>query len=425
MKTIEQAPKKTTVFIGGQLIDCLNDESIPDAVVVVQNDTITAVGKRGSIHIPDAADIFDISGKTLLPGLIDAHVHVGNLDVALTQTMNLPPAVYVHRVTRNLEMDLQLGFTTLRDAGGLDWGFKEATHQGLIKGPQLYLSVSPMTPTGGHFDLRKRMQVAPVPRNSLGVFPEIRDGIDDVRAGAREVLRQGADQIKVSADGGVATSDQPGKWQYSVEEFKTIVNVAQSVDTYVMAHAYTTQSVMNCLEGGIKSIEHGNLMNFDCAQRMAECGAYYVPTLSVFDILSNEGISQLEPQYQDRCMMMRDASVTALEYTMKAGVMIGSGSDSMGSFQALKGRELGLKAKVMGPMNAIKSATRVNAHIIGQNDRIGTIEPGKIADLIIVDGDPLLDMSIFEDGLESVRFVMKAGAICKNNLICNEKRGDV
>ncbi len=385
--------------------------------VLVSGATIQAIGPVEDIQVPAGAEHIDISGKTIMPGLIDAHVHVGNIAVSMAQTAKLPPAVYVHQVSRILESDLNLGFTTLRDAGGLDSGFRLAIDQGLIKGPRLLLSINPLTPTGGHFDQRGPYDDQPKPRNSLGIYAEICDGADAVRRAARQVIRRGADQVKLAADGGVTSpSDVPGQWQFTVAELKAAVEIATAAGKNVMAHAYGSQAIVNCIEAGVRSVEHGNLMDAATADRLAVSGTYYVPTLTVYHVLAHEGRAELDSHYADKLEMVRHKALTALKHAYRAGVKIGSGSDIIGPYQELKGRELALKAQVMTPMEAIQAATRTNAELIGLIDSIGTLEPGKMADLIVVDGNPLDDLSLLERGHQSVVLVMKAGQIAKNKL---------
>jgi imidazolonepropionase-like amidohydrolase len=412
---------ETIILRNAFLIDGNGGEPAPDSTVVVLDGTIREV-------IPDAKGTkvpkgraIDLKGKTLMPGLIDAHVHPGNVELTLRETAALPPAVYVHRTTINLETDIDLGFTTLRDAAGLDLGFKTAIDQGLIRGPRLWLSVSPLMQTSGHTDSSRIGRTEPIPRNSIGVFPEICDGQDEVRKATRRALGRGADQIKIFADGEVASqveSDKakPGQWKFTVEEIRAAVETAEAAGTYVMAHAYSPRAVQNCLAAGVRSIEHGNLMDAETTKMMYEQDVYYVPTLTTYDVLAKEAREGLDGYTIEKLETVLLKGHEALELAYRAGVKIGSGSDIIGPFQHLKGRELALKAEVMTPMEAIISTTRTNAELIGISDRLGTIEPGKWADLIVVDGNPLEDLSLFEHGLERVVLVMRGGRIVKDTM---------
>jgi len=413
----KDAPDRPVAITHALLIDGRGGDPIPDATVLVEDDVILAAGPAAAVPLPNGALVIEAAGRTVMPGLIDAHVHVGNIDVFMDKTRLHPPAVYVHLASRNLEKDLQLGFTSLRDAGGLDGSFRAAVEQGLVRGPRLFLSISPLSPTGGHFDKRGPLLVAHQPRNSIGVFPQICDGPEEVRKAAREVLRKGADQVKVAADGGVISpTDRPGDWQFSVAEMKAAVETAEAAGKYVMAHAYAPSAIRHCIAAGVRSIEHGNLLDAETAELMARQGTYYVPPLAVYDVLSSEGRRELDRLALEKLAMVHHAGLAALEHAHRAGVKIGSGSDIIGPYQHLKGREFALKGKVMRPMEVIVAATRTNAELIGMSDRLGTLEKGKFADLILLSANPLDDLTLFERGLEEVLLVMKAGSIVKNLL---------
>jgi imidazolonepropionase-like amidohydrolase len=242
-----------------------------------------------------------------------------------------------------------------------------------------------------------------------------------VRTAVRKVLERGADQIKVFADGEVVSqleSDRakPGQGKFTAEEIGAAVETAEVAGTYVMAHTYGPRAIQNCLAAGVRSIEHGNLMDAETAGMMAYKGTYYIPTLATYDVLAKEAQEGLNTHTLEKLEMVRHKGQHALELAYRAGVKIGSGSDIIGPFQHLKGRELALKAEVMTPMEAIVSATRTNAELIGMADRLGTLEPGKSADLIAVDGNPLEDLTLFEHGLERVVLVMKEGRIVKDTM---------
>jgi len=407
---------ETIIFKHAFLIDGTGSEPASDALVVVEDGKIKDVASPSERMPKKDARIIDLEGRTLMPGLIDAHVHIGNIEVVHDRTATLPPAVYVHRATRNLETDTDLGFTTLRDAGGLDWGFRAAVDQGLIRGPRLLLSVNMLTQTGGHGDKRGAGREENQPRNSIGIYPEICDGSDQVRFAARNALRRGADQIKVMADGGVASpSDKPGQWQFEVDELKAAVQVAEAAGTYVMAHCYTDRAIRNCLEAGVKTIEHGNLVSEDTAALMAQKGAYLVPTLTVYQVLTEHGHKTgMSDFVMEKLKTVMDAGLQSLEAAYRAGVKIGSGTDIIGPYQYLKTREFAIKAEVMTPMEVIVSATQTNAEMFGLGDRLGTVTPGKWADLIVVDGNPLEDIGLFENARERVLFVLKEGKIMKD-----------
>jgi imidazolonepropionase-like amidohydrolase len=411
---------ETLIFENAFLIDGTGSEPREDASVVVADGVIQEI--VGSRAKQPAGRRIDLKGKTLMPGLIDAHVHIGNIEIRNHLTAQLPPAVYVLKACRNLETDLDLGFTTVRDAAGLDPGFRSAVDQGLARGPRLLLSVSPLAQSGGSTPAQGFGPDRPMARNALGIYPEICDGPDQVRAAARRTLGRGADQIKVFADGEVLAAQaadraKPGQWKFSVEELQAAVEVAAAAGTYVMAHAYAPRAIQNCLHAGVRSIEHGNLLDEETATLMAEKGAFFVPTLTTYDLLVERGKSiGLDDYSLEKLALVGKFGRRAVELAQRAGVKIASGSDIVGPGMEFKGRELLIKGEILGAMEAIVSTTKINAELLNLSDRLGTIEPGKLADLIVLDGNPLKDLSLFENGLTKVSLVLKEGRVMKNLL---------
>ena len=411
---------ETTLFTNALLVDCTGADPREGASVVVEGERIREV-RFGEPRSPGGYDtVIDCAGMTLLPGLTDAHVHIGAIDVnILDQHREYPSNLVALMMARILEDTLKQGFTTVRDAGGTDWSFKAAVDRGIVEGPRLLVSDRPLSQTGGHGD-KRRMSETQAPEifcPTAGMRSVVCDGADEVRRAARERLRMGADQIKVMASGGaMSPADELSATQYTLEELRAAVEEAAAARTYVMAHAYNDASVRNCLKSGVRSIEHGNLIDEETARLIAEDEAYLVPTLVTYEALSEEGSSYGVPDSVIRKIdEAREHGIRALRFAYEAGVKIASGSDLLGPLQDRKARELEIKTEVMSPMESLISATRTNADLFGMESEIGTIEEGKLADLLIVEGDPLQNITVLQRR-EDLRLIMKGGRVIKNAL---------
>jgi imidazolonepropionase-like amidohydrolase len=375
-----------TVIRNGLLIDGTGREPIQSATVLIEDGTITGVGEDNAVDVPNGARVFDLDGHAVMPGLSDAHVHLGIVDLSVSAVQRESLAVWTMKVRQVIEDALEMGFTTVRDAGGIDGGFAQAVSEGYIRGPRILPSGSPISQTGGHGDWRQRFQEEPLAAiPGLVAMPAICDGPDEVRQAARLQLRHGATQLKVMAAGGaMSPADELNTTQLTVEEMATAVYEAAAVGKIVMAHTYSPGSIGNALEAGVRSIEHGNFLDEATASKMKDHGAFLVPTLTT---------------------------------SMAAGVKIGSGSDLLAAMQPHKTMELSLKAKLMEPMAAIVSATRTNSELFGMSDKLGTLEVGKWADIIVVQGNPLEDIERLRDK-NNVKLVLKQGSVLKNLLEC-------
>ena len=410
----------TTLLTNAFLIDCAGNEPREQASVVVEGERISEVrfGDSGPTGGHDA--ILDCAGMTLMPGLTDAHVHIGAVDVnILDQHREHPSNLVALMMARILEDTLQQGFTTVRDAGGTDWSFKAALERGIVDGPRLLISDRPLSQTGGHGDWRRATETESpeIFCPTAGMRSVVCDGTDEVRRAAREQLRLGADQIKVMASGGAMShADELSATQYALEELRAAVEEAEAARTYVMAHAYNDESVRNCLESGVRSIEHGNLIDEETARLIAQAGAYLVPTLVTYEALSEEGESYNVPEDVIRKIdEARELGVRALRFAYEAGVRIASGSDLLGPLQDRKARELEIKTEVMSPMESLVSATKTNASLFGMEGEIGTVEEGKLADLLVVDGNPLENIAVLQRKA-NLKLIMKGGRAFKSEL---------
>ncbi|GIX47693.1 MAG: amidohydrolase [Candidatus Tectimicrobiota bacterium] len=400
------------------LIDGTGREPLPDATVVVEGRRIKEVGAGAPGVLPATAQVLDVRGHALLPGLIDAHVHVCAVDANLMeQHRRYPASLVTVKAVQVLAETLAQGFTTVRDAGGADWGLQQAQVQGLIAAPRLLISGRALSQTGGHGDMRCRTERGPLQVDSCS-FGVVCDGVDEVRRAAREQLRQGANQLKVMASGGaMSPTDELHHTQFGVEELQAAVAEARAAGTYVMAHAYTPASIANCLAAGVRSIEHGNFLDAATAQAMRQAGAFLVPTLATYELLARHGKDYGVPEANLR--KIREALATgqeAVRLAAAAGVRIASGSDLLGPMQSQRAVELELKAEVLTPMGALVATTRTNAELLGLDHELGTVEAGKLADLLVVRGNPLEDIRVLQAYRESLLLIMQEGRLYKNTL---------
>jgi imidazolonepropionase-like amidohydrolase len=390
-----------------------------EGAVVIEGDRIVDVAEGGTIRSGVDASI-DCRGRSLLPGLIDAHVHIGALDVDIQQQQrryfDSEAALLMGRALTEL---LDRGFTTVRDAGGADAGFRRALERGVVRGPRLLVSGHPLSQTGGHGDSRLRTERGDVAAccAEVGLASRIADGPDEVRRAVREELRRGADQIKVMASGGVMSPADPLEaTQYSVDELSVAVRTAEAAGSYVLAHAYTPASIQMCLQAGVRSIEHGNLLDAETAAAMARQDVFLDPTLVTYERLYEEGEAYGVPaENLEKLQIVLDAGLESLRLANAAGVKIASGSDLLGPLARDAGREIGIKARVLGAAGAITAATATNAQLLRLDDRLGTIAPGKLADLIVVDGDPLERPDLLGRP-EHLPLIMMGGRAHKNEL---------
>ncbi len=401
------------------VLDTVAGALLPGHNVVVEGETIREVSDR---PVKSArATAIDLKGKTLMPGLIDAHVHALAVEVNLALLPSLPVTLVAHQASAMLEGMLRRGFTSVRDAGGADFGLALAVEQGLIAGPRLFISGQALSQTGGHGDLRARTANAfetCACCQSGAALGRIADGVSEVRKAARDELRKGAAQIKIMASGGVASPTDP-VWnlQYSEEEVRAIVEEAASWRTYVMAHAYTPAAIKRSISFGVRSIEHGNLIDAETARHVAAHDAFVVPTLVTYEALERDGLALGMPAVSiAKLKDVRQAGLASLEHCREAGVRMGFGTDLLGAMQVHQSREFSIRAAVLSPAEIIRSATATNAELLQMTGKLGVVAPGAIADLLVVDGNPLKKLSLLEGQGAHLKAIIKGGRFFKNEL---------
>jgi len=370
-----------------------------------------------------ASQVIDLKGKTLMPGLIDLHVHVVAVQLNLSQQVHMPNVLVTLRSVPIMRAMLRRGFTTVRDAGGAGHPHKIAVESGLAVGPRLFVAGRALSQTGGHGDMRARSDYM---GNSapcgccvrVGALARVADGVDEVRRAAREELQMGADHLKIMASGGVASPTDPvGAYGYAEDEVRAIVEEARARHTYVMAHAYTADAISRVVRWGVRTIEHGNLIDAPAAKLMAEHGAYVVPTLVTYEALASEGAQYgLGEESVAKIADVREAGLRSLEIYRDAGVKMGFGSDLLGPSQRLQSDEFRIRSEVLGNKAALLAATTTAAEVLGLPDKLGCIAPGAWADMIVVDGNPLADISCMLGQGERIPLVMKCGEIHFNEL---------
>jgi imidazolonepropionase-like amidohydrolase len=404
----------TRVLTGATLIDGTGAAPVPDAAVVIDGDRITAAGPRAALSWPADAEVIDARGRTLIPGLIDAHDHLASHGYGLATRFGLEePASTTHlRTARVLAETLAMGYTTVRDAGGLDAGFKLAVEQGLIPGPRLVLALQIISPTGGIGD-----RVSPSGHDCCGAHdpllpPCVANGPDPVRDVVRTMVRAGADVIKTATTGGASSRPGHGPLDaaFSLAEMEALVTESHALGRRVMCHALGGPGLRTALAAGVDSIEHGCYLDEDATLlgQMAVQGTFFVPTLTVY-VYHRESPA---PHVRERAVALHAHHVASVRRALELGVPIAAGTDAGGHGHPKNALELKYLVEAgLTPMQALRAATQWAAACLGLEREVGTIEQGRLADLVLVGGDPLADVTLLLDPAR-IKLVVKGGAIC-------------
>jgi imidazolonepropionase-like amidohydrolase len=407
-----------TLFENARIFDGVSGDCPEGMQVLVENGVIREVSDSSIKAI--GAQVIDVGGRTLMPGLIDAHIHAYTPTFSLFDNDHMPPSLLASHAGSILAGMLRRGFTTVRDAGGADRGLWLAIEQGVIKGPRLFYSGKAISQTGGHGDMRPLDAHESCSCGAYsGSISMVADGVDGVRRAVREELRQGAHQIKIMASGGVVSPADP-IWmnQFTEEEIGAAVYEATNRRTYVMAHCHTDEAARRCVELGVRSIEHGSDIQPDTAKLMVAKGAFVVPTLAVTDVLRTHAAElSLPPMSIEKITSLYERILRAIETCTRAGVKMGLGADLLGSkYHEWQGMELKLRGEVNSPIEVLRSATSINAELLQQSGRLGCIKPGATADLIVLNFDPLKDLAPFAQPTQKIPLVMKNGEIIRSDL---------
>lgn len=386
--------------------------------LLVEGDTVREVSDRPIKA--EKADVIDCGGRTMMPGLIDSHVHVTLSEVNIRFLESIPLTLMTARAARLMLGMINRGFTTVRDTGGADWGLKTAVEQGDIPGPRLFIAGAAIGPTGGHSDPRRRtdfgMRCHCCDAMRFGMRQS--DGVSEMLKATREQMRQGVDHIKIMMSGGVASPYDPlDSLQFNPQEVAAAVQEANAFGRYVCAHAYTPEAIARAAHGGVRVIEHGNLINDATAKLMAEKGMFMVANLVAYYAMKERAAEYgMSGDMLAKNDLVIDGGLRSLEICKRAGVPVGYGTDLLGALQVEESREFMIRSEVLSPLEIIRSATTIGAQIIRQEGKLGTLKVGAFADLLLIDGDPLRNLGVFQEQGKHLAVVMKGGKFHKNLL---------
>jgi imidazolonepropionase-like amidohydrolase len=406
------------LFKNAKLLDPHADALRGGVSVLVEGESIREVSTK---PIKTAnADVIDCKGRTLMPGLIDCHVHVMLSEVNIRYLEAIPLTMMTVRASALARAMIDRGFTTVRDTGGADWGMRDGIAQGLLPGPRMFIAGRAIGPTGGHSDARRRTDTGSACKccNAMRFCLEVVDGADAVRAAVREQLRQGVDQIKIMVSGGVASPYDPlDSRQFSLDEIRTAVEEADAFGRYTQAHAYTAEAITRAVTQGVRTIEHGNLIDEKSAALMKQKGAYLVANLVAYYAMRERAKEfGMTSEMLAKNDLVIDGGLKSLEICKRAGVKVGYGSDLLGQLQVDQSREFLLRREVLSPIEIIRQATLVGAEIVRMPGKLGVVKAGAFADILVVDGDPIKKLELLTGQGENLSVIMKAGRFHKNRL---------
>ncbi len=402
------------VIVNATLFDSASGTLRPHSTIVIVGERISAVTQE-PVQVDEARRI-DAEHRVVLPGLIDAHVHVVAASHDLVGLAQQPPSLVGAQSSHIMRGMLWRGFTTVRDAAGADFGLQEAVARGLYEGPRLFIAGFPISQTGGHADMRpKGVRTSGMFCScaGLGLMGAIADGVGEVRRAVREQVRTGANHIKIMAGGGISSPTDPLEGtQFSVEELRAAVEEAEAANLYALAHAYSPRAVSRAVLAGVRSIEHGNLIDEATARLMKTHGTYFVPTLATYAALAGEG-QQLgwSPDMLSKLQQVQDRGIEAVRLCQAEGVPVVFGTDLLGHMHSQQNQEFVLRAAAQTPTQVLQGATIVAARLMRQEAHIGQLVPGAYADLLIVEGDPTRDAAVLAHPASAIKLLMQAGRV--------------
>jgi imidazolonepropionase-like amidohydrolase len=372
---------------------------------------IAAAGTGPAPTSGEDTRVIDAAGATVMPGLIDAHVHVLLTTFDVNEAQNWTAGYATVRALAEAGRMLRRGFTTVRDVGGADWGMARAIEEGLASGPRLIFGGKALTQTGGHGDVRPRSNDQQPCCQTRPDFARVADGVDAVRLAARDEFRKGAAHLKMLLSGGVASPfDEVSAVQYSDEEMRAAVEEANNHNRYVTVHAYHPRGVNRALRAGVRGVEHGNLIDDETIDLLLEHDAFLVPTLITYDMMHRFGKEAGMSEASHRKVAdVLDGGLITLEKAHKAGVNLVYGTDLIGQLHSAQLEEFTLRAQVQPAADIIRAATTTAAKLVGLEGQIGTLQPNAHADLLVLDGNPLEDISTLTKPQTQLRYVIRGG----------------
>lgn len=407
-----------TIFDNATVLDVVGGRSLPRHRVVITDGIIERVEPVGEPLASNVGQVINARGMTVMPGLCDAHVHVTAWTANLAIIPRTSPSYTAARAADILSAMLDRGFTTVRDAGGADYGLAQAIEEGYLRGPRVLFCGHALSPSGGHGDLRGRGEHGIEELGSAGALGLVVDGVDALRRACRDEIRRGAHHLKLMLNGGVASpTDRLTNLQFSADEVQAAVEEAAMAGLYVMAHTYTATAVNRAIRLGVRSLEHCNLIDDSSIDLFLTHHAFMVPTLATYQALAAEGVAAGLPlNLLDKLALVLDGGLRSLALAYEAGVPLVYGTDLLGSMHRHQLAEFAIRAAVQPPIDVIRAATCAAADLFGETGHTGLVAPGARADLLVVDGDPLADLGCLQDPDRRLRLIMKGGQVYKDTL---------
>ncbi|MFB9777475.1 metal-dependent hydrolase family protein [Brevibacterium otitidis] len=400
-----------TAITNVRILDPVTETVSEPQSIQISGDRISSI----SAAIDESDSSIDAGGAIAIPGLIDCHVHVLANTADLGRLGDESPAYLTASAINTMQGALRRGFTTLRDAGGADFGLARAAAEQLFLAPRLFFGGKALSQTGGHADMRGPGTSIVDQHQCCPHIGTVCDGVDEVRKAARMQLRTGADHIKIMLSGGVASpTDRIDSTQFSDEEIRAAVEEAAASNRYVLGHAYTARAINRGLKLGVRSIEHGNLLDDESIRLFTENDAFLVPTLVTYERLKAEGVRHGLPRASaDKVDSVLYAGLKALEAADQGGVNIAYGSDLLGDMWKWQSKEFEIRSQVQSAGAVLRSATTVAARLLNQEGELGIIREGAQADIVLLNANPLDDIAVLAEPQNSVRHVLSRGGLVR------------